>query len=248
MSELNLTIAQSPDFLESIASDPAVFGAISMRGQEPPLLLGSIWNSCIGLEFDDGGWLVQRIDLTLWECHTLFLPGSTDVRKKAELALRHMFTATECLEIATKVPRDIPAALGLAKAMGFKHRYTREKAWPREGVDVDVDYLSMRMEDWIVGDAFLRAAGEAFHDALKAAGLHSDHPEDPVHDEYVGMVATCARAGQTEKAVWLYNRWAAVSGYRMVSTDGARIYFDDVVASLDNGEFKLEKTRCQSEH
>lgn len=229
-----MKIASTPEFLESIANHPSIFPAVSYHGLDR-INLSPVWHKCIGLEFDTGGWLVDRLEMGRYEVHTLFLPGSKGVREKAAIALRHMFCATDALELVTKVPNDLPHALKLSYDVGFKFAFTRDKVWPRASGAVGMTYLRMTIDDWTQANEQLQELGHEFHEKL---GEHQTHEEDAIHDRYVGLGVACAMAGQPEKGVWLYNRWARFAGYQEME-------YSDGVARFDNTEVTVNDQGLQ---
>ncbi|WP_396615500.1 hypothetical protein ACHZ97_14605 [Lysobacter soli] len=231
-----MKISESPDFLESIANHPRVFPHVSMAGQTH-LTLQSSWDACVGIEFDTGGWIFHQLMMGYYEVHTLFLPKSKGVVEKAREALHYMFTATDALEIVTKVPADLPHALALAKAGGFTERFTVNGAWKRDTGVVDVHYLGLTLDEWARSNPELIARGDAFHAQL---GEAKDHEDDPTHDAYAGLGIACWEAGQPEKGVWLYNRWALFAGYRTLEYQDGAVEFDGIRLSLKNGELNVE--------
>ena len=237
-----MTIGQSPRFLESVANHPRVFPSVSMHGQGR-FDFDSIWPHCIAIQFPRGGFLFHRLGTGYYEVHTLFLPKTHDVDLMARQALHYMFTATDAMEIVTRVPADLPHALALAKRGGFTERFRRFAAWPRDGFDVDVAYLGLTVDEWARENPDLRELGEQFH----LRHDHKNHPEDPIHDVFVGLGLACWQANQPDKGLWLYNRWAMFAGYEpLVMTDGA-VCFDGVALTVRDGEFHIrEIDPCQS--
>jgi hypothetical protein len=229
-----LKISTCPAYFEAIANHPKVFAAIAMRGQQR-VEFGAAWPSLLGLEFEGGGWLLQQHMVGYYEVHTLFLPKTRNVREKAKEAMRHVFCATDALELVTRIPADLPHALALAKAMGFTERFTRKAAWPREDGDVDVTYLGLTVDEWARNSDEMRTLGEQVHAQIDAVDP-VQHADDPIHDAYVGLGAACGMAGQPEKGAWLYNRWAVFAGYQPVVMDDGAACFDGVaITATDKG-------------
>jgi hypothetical protein len=220
-----LKIADTPEFLESIANDPRIFPYISCKGQER-IDLSGVWHKCIGFEFDGGGWVADRLDANRYEVHTLFLPKSPNVRENAQIAFRYLFCNVDALEVVTKVPDDLPHALKLALDVGFTVKFKRDNAWHRDTHSVGMTYLSLTVDEWAINSQAMQDLGHEFHEEL---GEHQTHDEDPIHDRYVGLGVACALAGQPEKGVWLYNKWARFAGYQEMD-------FSDGVARFDNTE------------
>lgn len=237
-----MRIAEGPAFLEGIANDPRVFPAVSVPGMAR-IDFGPAWHQCIGFEFDTGGWVLHRHEWGVYECHTLFLPKSRQVREKAREVILFLFTCTDAVEIVTKVPADLPHAAALAKAVGFRWLYRREGAWPRESGAVAVDYFRLSLEDWVVGNAVLEGLGTWFHDQLGAA--HVNHAPDRVHDAYAGFAVVCGRQGRTAKGAAIYNRWARFNGFVPIRVVDGAVQFDGLtVRAGDQGLEISENAPC----
>jgi hypothetical protein len=163
-----MRVATDPAFFQGIVDHPRVWPAISMAGQRE-IDVGALWPACIGLEFDTGGWLFHRVDMGVYEAHTLFLPKSRDVRSKAAQALTHMFTATDCREVVGRIPDDLPHALALAKAAGLRVRFRMDAAWPRHDGLVGVTYLGLTIDEWA---CHVAAAGTSDKIAVEKSSWH----------------------------------------------------------------------------
>jgi len=231
-----MAIGRTPIFLQSVANHPKVFPSISMAGQGP-IDLESLWPHCVAVQFERGGFLFHQLGTGYYEVHTLFLPKTREVDDCARQALHHMFTATDAMEIVTRVPADLPHALALAKRGGFTERFRRFGAWPRDGYDVDVVYLGLTIDDWARENRDLLELGQRFHGMHE----HKNHTEDPIHDAYVGLGLACWQASQPDKGLWLYNRWAVFAGYEPQEMTAGAIHFDGVALTMRDGEFVIEE-------
>lgn len=136
-----MIIADSPEFLESVANHPRVYPYVSVKGCGE-IRFRSIWADCVALQWDDGGFLFHRQDDGVYEVHTLFLPRAIDKDAKAEEALRHMFDGGARL-IVTQVAKDLPHVRRFAKRHGFKWYGERLNAYERDSGPVDVDYFEL---------------------------------------------------------------------------------------------------------
>src|SRR5690606_1275901 len=85
-----VVVADSPEFLESVANHPRVFPFVSVKGCGE-IRFGPIWDDCVALQWEDGGFLFHKQDEGVYEVHTLFLPRAKDKHEKAEEALAHMW-------------------------------------------------------------------------------------------------------------------------------------------------------------
>lgn len=211
--------------------DPAVFDRVANHPDVRPWLGGSGELSFaatlsdpanIALCCDAGGWLLTRHESGVYEAHSLFLPGTADVPAMAMAGFEYLFTATDCVEVVSKVPLANRPALGLANAVGLREKFRRPDAWPTpDGGACDVSYRALTLEGWSQRAAGLEAHGEWFHGQLEAAKAAAGselptHPHDPAHERAVGASVLMFRAGNVRKAVWAYNRWARLAGYRTI--------------------------------
>lgn len=169
---------------------------------------------------EGGGVLFQWLEPGLYEAHTQFLPearGAGSVQNVRD-ALRWMFTRTDAVEIVTKVPAPNKAALGLVRAIHGQKLFEREAAWPTESGMVAVSFYGLSMLSWAGSAPDIGASGHWFHEKLEAAkaataGARPPHDDDAAHDQYVGATVEMIAAGQVEKAMAFYGRWARFSGY-----------------------------------
>lgn len=236
-----MKISEDHRFFNEIVNHPRVLPSVSQYGPKE-LDLEPIWDWCVGIEFDTGGWIFQQLEGGYYEVHTLFLPKSRDIVPKAKQALHHMFTRTDMLECVTRVPRDLPHALKLAQAGGFRWRFAREDGWHRQAGPIPCDYLGLTIDEWTRGSDELMARGVRFHHQL---GEHQNHADDPVNDAYAGLGLECWEGGQLKKGLWRYNRWAIASGYRPLHLSSENtIEFDGVALRMVNGKVELEEVLC----
>jgi hypothetical protein len=211
-----MKFSESPAFLNELANTPGIFEHIALAGQES-IDLSPIWEDCIGIECEDGGFLLHCIEPSLYEVHTLF-PAGRHALKQALEAVEIVFCATDCREMVTRVPVNNTAAMALTKRFGWSYRYTIKNGFPgKDGVQ-DCQHFGMTLWDWVLKSDDLLAAGQKFHAGLDAIGSLS-HADDPVHDRFVGYACRCVDYGNKEKAVHEYNKWAILSGYEPVTLE-----------------------------
>lgn len=170
----------------------------------------------VAMRYLGGGLIFERLADGLYEAHSMFLPERRG--RYAVVCMRHalqyLFTATDCLEILTRVPDGNKAADGFARLAGGRELYRLEHDPKMGGAAVSV--RSLTLDAWRAASPDCLAAGEEFHDILERAGEHDGHPEEPAHDRAVGSAVLMIRAGNYAKAVWSYNRWAVMAGYQPV--------------------------------
>ena len=216
-----ITREYTADNINAVINHPAVHPWVAVAGQGELDLSGLVEDgSNVLLMADRGGFMFHRLEPAVYEVHTQFLPEGRGrhALKAARAALHHMFTGTDCMEVLTKCPVNNPATAWMARHLGFTLEFTRPAAWPHEDGLVDVDYYALRYPEWVKSAPGLDERGHWFHDRLHAEkarlGLESpDHPEDAAHDRHVGACVEMLLAGQPDKALILYNRWARFAGY-----------------------------------
>lgn len=151
-----------------------------------------------------------------FELHTFLTPEARGARVIPAFyaAARWMFTQTPCVEIITRLPETNRPADLMARRAGFQPLYTLEKAW--EGVDLR--YFTLTLDKWVAVDPATLEAGRAFHERVDTARVEAGredtrHPDSEAHNRAVGAAVLMAQAGNHDKALWAYNRFARVSGY-----------------------------------
>lgn len=235
--------------LNRVANDPTVrpmlggIGDLDVQG-----LLSTPSN--IALENEHGGFIFVCDDAGRYELHTMFLPSGRGAAVLAAVseALRFMFTATDCGEVITKVPRANRAAAFMARRAGFRLMFRRDGAWS-DGTAVE--YFSMTLDDWRGLDPAVEPEGHAFHVMIEGAKARCGselptHADDPAHDRAAGAASLMARAGNPTKAVWSYNRWARFAGYQtieLLSVCPPLIDVRDALVTTRDG--KLEVLQCR---
>lgn len=163
---------------------------------------------------EGGGLFFGQHEEGIYEVHTQFVPearGEIAVEATRD-ALRWMFTHTDAREIVTKVDPVNKGALGLVRAIHGELRFKRG----------DIGHYALPIDAWAGKCQPLEISGNWFHEKLETAkiAMHAAidiHAYDEFHDRYVGATVEMILAGQIDKAVRFYNRWANFSGYGTVS-------------------------------
>ena len=137
-----MIVSESPAFLESVANDPRVYPFVSVKGCGE-IRFGPIWADCVGLQWEDGGFIFHKQDEGVYEVHTLFLPKAKDTSAKAQEARAHMFDVVGARLLLTQVARDLPHVRRFAEKAGFKWFGEAKAAMERDSGPVDVDYFEM---------------------------------------------------------------------------------------------------------
>jgi hypothetical protein len=110
-----------------------------------------------------------------------------------------------------------------------------------------VHIWGVRMPDWIGGTEAFDHLGEMFHaklgDLAQKAGItEAPHPDDPVHNRYLGSCLAMIQAGRPAKAVLWYNRWAQAARHdlvTLVSENPVEIVTDIGLLRFAGADFEL---------
>lgn len=224
--------------LNEIANHSAVFPFIA-QGEDPIDLtaafdLHRIYISDFGaiMFFNTGG--------ATYSFHTMFLPEGRGrhALKVAKYAALDMFTATNAMELVTLTPDNAPHARP-PLTFGFRPWFRSKHG----------QMFRLNVLDWILKARSCRDMGQEFHDKLEVKKgeieAHS-HADDTVHDHYVGASCLMSLAGNVDKALMIYNSWAACAGYApafVVERSPVKVDTGDAIWTITNG--KLEVETCQ---
>lgn len=232
-----------------VFNDPSVRPWMG-RGVDPMDLTGAVRNPaniCLLTDCGEGGYLLERAQPGLYIAHTLALPAARGkpMLKLMEEGFAYLFLETDAVEVATFVPDSNLAADRWAVIAGFRETFRRESFFPY-GDEEHLDggsFRSLKYEEWVLRHKPNRVAGEQFHDMIHAASPSlGTHPDDPVHDAFVGATIRGVKAGNTQKAIVLFNRWAAQAMYQpatIISEHPVVIETGDAVLGMIDGEMRL---------
>lgn len=260
--------------INPIINDPHVFNSIKLPGMAADIDASPIvTNPANVLLMAEGGGIIfaqqpsgvydartgEQQSSGIYDVHTAFLKpernktGGPHIRNVCEQAYRWMFTHTDCMVLQTRIPAFNRAAIIFAPLVGWRFEFERKAVWPTDSGPVDMSYFSMRYEEWVRRDQEFVESGRKFHQRLdeefaRHHALHDNHPDDEAHDRYVGACVQTILAGQPEKAVVLYNRWAQFAGYgliAMVSRSPLLIDIGTALLMVENDNFKVIQCRPQ---
>ena len=235
-----------------ILNDPSVFDAIKLPGMTEfdvtPILADP--NNVL-LMAEGGGIIFGQFEPGIYSVHTSFLAehrGRNAIRASLD-AYRWMFTHTDCMILQTTVPAFNKAAEKICKIVGAIREFDRKSVWQTDTGPVDMSYWSMKYEDWLRQTPTLMESGRAFHRRLdeemaRHGVTEENHPDEDCHDLYVGVCVETVYAGQPEKAIALYNRFAKFSGYApiaLVSKSPLLIDIGTAILQITNEQFKVIK-------
>ena len=223
-------------FLNTVANHPDVRPWLLAEDGPAPLDFKDVIENPdnVSLVTETGGFVFMRHEDGIYEVHSLFIPEGrgTHTITAMRQAAQYMFVETDCMELLTKVPVNNTAAKGLARLAGFTHRFDL----PLTSHGLEVAYLGLTLDRWMVRAPETRLAGEAFY-AL------CDRPlEDPIHRHAVGTVVLMGRAGNATKGVETFNTLARFAGYpltELVTAHPALVKIHGVVVSFRDGEMEI---------
>ena len=196
------------------------------------------------LLMDGGHFAIIRHEEGVYEFHTTFLPGARgkSMFRQCEQALRFMFIETQCEVLHTHVPANNPGAEWLVKRIGFRKMFSRQKVWhARDGKVYDVDYYTLRIEDWIATGT-CEKTGERFHAELHETIDVRQHDKDYAHDCFVGAAIELIKARRWDKGLKIYSRWARHAGYEVPrKVSPLRVEFTEFAMNIQpTGGFSIE--------
>lgn len=236
------------DRINRVVNDPSVFPDVAPPGAEKLDMTNAVKNlSNIFLLTDEGGIVADWQEPGIYEIHTQFTEkyrGVSAIKTVREM-LSWLFIHSDAMQLLTKIPKGNDRALGLVRAIGGRFEFAREKAYTtHSGVLVDVDYYTLGYSDWLYSpwaSPALGARGVEFHTMLEEKRramlvFGEAYGEDPAHDINMGATVEMIFAGQAQKGLTLYRRWARFAGYaeaRLVSLEPLVIDIDDAVLHVD---------------
>lgn len=230
----------SAERLNTIVNHPEVRPWVGAPGMGPLDMTGLVANpNNILLMGEAGGLFFIQDGPGRYEVHTQFMPSGRGEHALTVTrnALFWMFTQTDCEEIITKVPDGNKGALGLVRAIHGDRRFHRDNAWHGPDGITGVAFYALTIDQWAGKCTEVESSGEWFHDKLEAAklakgGTTEIHDHDEAHDRYVGATVEMILAGQIEKALGFYNRWARFAGYAEVAVIAANPWVFDIQDAL----------------
>lgn len=211
--------------LNKVVNDPTIIPWVrgNYKGEHLDLtpVVADRRNFCLLGEF--GGVIFLQHQLGLYEAHTQFLPEGRGKQALAVVqeALHWMFTRTEAMEIVSKVPKGNLGARALVRSVHGRLEFRNPNGWTIRGQTVYADVFSWTLQEWLKTAPNLTEKGKWFHNKLESEFIKKGivdppHPDDEIHDRYVGATVEMAFGGQPHKAIMSYNRWAGMAGYAQV--------------------------------
>jgi hypothetical protein len=205
------------------------------------------------LQGEHGGFVFVQIVPGVYEVHTVTLKSgrgqwAVDV---AHAASRYLFTQTDAFEITTRIPRKHLGARTLALNAGMMLDFSVPDGCRWRGIAQPIDIYSFRIQDWIKDADDCVDTGRWFHgrlleEARRIGVTDNPHPNDDVHNRYVGACMEMAFAGQVIKAVNFYNRWALCARHpaiQLLALDPPTIKMDIGILRIVGND--IEVSQCQ---
>lgn len=241
-----------PIEVNPILNHPAILPLISVPGIETIDVAALITDPRNVFLMADGGCIAFCIqEPGLYEVHTNFLPEhrGRGAIHASFAAYRWMFTHTDCMALQTRVPAFNKAAAWFCAAVGATKEFERKAVWPTKDGPADMSFWALRYNDWVRKTPSLNASGRAFHQRLEAERIRHgvqepQHADEDCHDRYVGVCVEMIYGGQPEKAVALYNRWAAFAGYgaiALIARSPLVIDIGEALLQVGHDDFKVIK-------
>lgn len=246
----------SAERINAIANHPAILpwvspNADSDRGLDLTAAIADTAN--IVLDGEHGAMMFAFLQSGLYEVHTMIRPegrgqwGLSFVRD----CLKWMFCQTGAVELMTRVPKGNLAAKALVRAIHGIYQYTHPTGWLKAGSPIPADIYSLTIQDWMRTAPGLEDRGHWFHARLdeefaKKGRKQPQHPDDAIHDRYVGTAVEMMMGGQLDKAMVFYNRWAAMAGYvpiSIVARDPATIDIGNALIVKSGNDFFVPVVR-----
>jgi len=235
---IRLAQPEDIDRLNEIANHSAVFPFIG--GGENAIDLTAAFDLHRIYISEHGAIMFFNTGGGVYSFHTMFLPEGRGrhALKVAKHAAQDMFTATNAMELVTLTPDNAPHArppLTFGFRPWFKSRHGQ--------------MYRLNVLEWIMKARACREMGQEFHDKLEAARPnieHEEHEDDAVHDGYVGASCLMSLAGNVDKALMIYNSWAACAGYApafVVERSPLRVDTGDAIWTIRSGILEVET--CQ---
>jgi hypothetical protein len=240
-----IEIATDARFLNRLFNHPDIRPWVA-DANEGTLDLAPVIDKGVALIGEHGATCYFRLFDGGWEVHTAVLPeGRGDWAKKfAAASVRKMFTATDAVEILTRVPQGHIAAKALTLATGFRAQFETPAECLFRGERVPATIYNLMLQDWWLRDGSVEGRGIAFHKWLnQQIGREGEaHPIDSIHNRIVGVCLEMIEAGRHRKAVVFYNRHALLVRHApvvLVNETPVQIKFDAGILTFD-GEFRVD--------
>lgn len=200
--------------LNTVVNDPAVYPWVHGAVEGPldlTAIAGDPQNVLLQGEF--GSMLFMPVSPGIWELHTQVLPEGRGpwTLGLGRAALLWMFTATDAVEILTRVPEGNVAAASAAKRGGFAASWTMAEGWFYDGKPVPVTVYSLTLQGWLAGPWCTALDGEA--ERFNAVISEDTVPLRGDARRPLGFALAAIRGHQPLKGCAFLNRWGGIAGF-----------------------------------
>lgn len=201
---------------------------------------------------DHGGVMFIQHQPGLYEAHAQVLPAglgkwATDM---AHDAAKWMFTRTEAVELFARAPKGNLGARTLARTVGGQLEFRLDNGWVIDNKPVYADVFSLTIQNWIKTAPNLVEKGEWFQGRLNEEFKKHGRvvgKGNSVQNRHVGAAVEMIMAGQPEKGVIFFGRWATISGYppiKIVTNNPLVIDTNSALIMVRDNDFWM--VGCQS--
>ncbi len=237
-----------PQFLNRVLNDPSVrpwVADVADGVLDMTPAIAKQENVCLAGEH--GVFFCYNYGGGLFEVHSAVLASGRGAWAKAaaKQVVEYMFTATECIEILTRVPQGHIGAKALAETTGFRHQFTTPPDCLYRGERVPAHIYSLTLQEWWVAAEGMEQRGAAFHAWLNSRvgnGQGEPHPTDPAHNRIVAVAVAMAMAGRVRKGVVFYNSRCLVARHATISlVSETQIRFDAGLLTFADGGIQYER-------
>lgn len=259
LSDLHVMLAQiertfDATRLNEIVNNPSVYPWVKGEADGPLDLSAIVEHPAnVLLMGEHGALLFAFRQLRLYEAHTQVLPEGRGpwAVSFVRACLHWMFTRTDAMEIITRCPHGNRPALALAKRINGVYEMTNDRGWWNpEGKLVPADIYALTIQRWMRTAPGLEERGAWFHRRIEEeyarhGVFEPPHPDDSTHDRYVGAACEMMLGDLPEKAMLLYNRFAAMSGYEpvnLIDYDPLTIDIRDAILIIGGEDFWMLST------
>jgi len=227
-----INLAENAVLANEVANLPSVLPKVSWTGEVldlQPLLEDDL---CYIIENDNHGcYVLAQSDVDSYVVHTLFRPKTPPavVMETAKVGMWISFVELDAMELTSSACETNPAAYRLMRKNGMTPLFDSPSKFEKGKKQ---RYCRLTIDEYIINSDVFGELGEGFHSLVEET---TDHEDDPIHDKYVGAAISMVRAGNIEKAVRVYNKWAALAAY-------APLQYDEDSNSIVAGYMKIKLT------
>lgn len=204
-----------------------------------------------------GGIMYERHQPGLFEIHCQCYPEGRGkwMLAFAQACQHWIFTKTECVEVMTRIPQGNEPARALATRAGLEFQFRNPTGWVMRNAVVPADIYSIHVNNWMRDAPGLVERGRWFNSSLveqaMTIGVKAKAIDEEPYQRYLGAAVEMILAGQVQKAVVFFNRFAALSSYTPLVVTSAQplaiVFGESVVVFREGGGFYIASHFNQSQ-